>query len=249
MTDSLFTRFSKKCCPKWLCPGCYSVSLAIVPESFMSEMDASTRRKRNGPDFEPEDSTCVFSCMLKCRKTGCGEVVAVGGFGGVDTVWGTDDNGRSFPEYATRFQAKYFNPPLPFFVPPEGCPDNVKRHLRNISSLLTGHPAAAANAIRTLLEVLLDELKVPRMALRRDTKHRFLRLHDRITCFPGLLGPHLEAFLALKYFGNAGSHGGGVITKSNLEDACQVLEQIVKLLYFRHPDVSEHIARLAKSFK
>lgn len=86
------------------------------------------------------------AACLSAGKSAVERLWLWGGFGGVDNVWGTDDNGRSFPEYTTRFQAKYFNPPLPLLVSPEGCPDNVKQHLRNISSLLTGHPAAAANA-------------------------------------------------------------------------------------------------------
>lgn len=160
-----------------------------------------------------------------------------------------DEHGEPGPRFTEYFEAKHFYPPLPLFVPPEGCrPEAVTLQLSNVSSLLTAHPTTAANAIRSLLEVLLDDLSVPRMVLTKTPKPYFLTLHARIDNYPQLLSIHRGAFMALKHFGNAGSHGGRLIEQNHRKDACEVLELIVTQLYHGLRDISGHIARLAKVF-
>lgn len=248
MSHPLFSWFSSSRCPEWLCPACETVSLAIDPETFRYEMNRYTRQNRHHDWFDAQDYTYIFSCMVRCSRPGCYEVVAVSGIGNVHDLWGYDDNGHPEPEYVELFQARHIYPPLPLFVTAKSCPEKVKTRLTEVSSLITAHPAAAANAIRSLLEVLLDDLSVPRMVLTKSANPHFLTLHARIDNYPQLLGAHRDAFMALKHFGNAGSHGGKPIEQSHLDDACEVLELIVTLLYHKPHDISGHIARLDKAF-
>lgn len=248
MSHPLFTSFPSERCPGWLCPACEFASLAIDSATFTYEMNSHTRLNRHKTWFVPQDYTYIFSCLVQCDRPGCGEVVAVSGTGYVEDIWGLDEYGHPEPEFVELFRARQFYPPLPLFATPDGCPEKVRSRLAEISSLLTSHPAASANAIRSLLEVLLDDLGVPRVMLVKGVKKAFLSLHTRIKDYPQLLGAHHDAFMALKHFGNAGSHGGEPIDQSHLEDACKVLELIITLLYQKHPDVSDHIARLDKAF-
>lgn len=248
MSHPLFTSFPSNRCPAWLCPACESASLAIDADTFRYEMNSYTRLNKHHGWFDPDDYTYIFSCMVQCSRPECREVVAVSGVGFIDDVWGHDVNGHPEPEFVELFQARHFYPPLPLFVTDEHWPEKVKTRLTDISSLLAAHPSAAANAIRSLLEVLLDDMNVPRMVLTRASKQYFLKLHARIEGYPQLLGTHYDAFMALKHFGNAGSHDGQPIRQSHLNDACDVLEIIVRQLYQKPPDISGHIARLDKAF-
>ncbi|CAH6385529.1 DUF4145 domain-containing protein [Pantoea agglomerans] len=248
MSDSLFKSFTQSKCPSWRCPDCFNETLTIVPESFFKANSGETSRCKNEEWFCADHVRLVFSCVLLCQRTDCGATVAVTGKGWTEEDNYYDENNQVQTNYPDWFRAKTFYPALPLFLPPEGCPESVLDHLASVSSLLTGHPTAAANAIRSLLEVLLDDLGVPRVVLNKGAKPHFLSLHRRIQEYPQLLGSHHDAFMALKHFGNAGSHGGEPINQSHLEDACEVLELIITLLYQKHPDVSDHIARLDKAF-
>lgn len=249
MTDSLFTPFRKERCPDWLCPACLNASLAVVPKSIQEAQTALTLRYKNTEGFEVEDYELIFSCMLKCERSDCRESVSVSGKGLLiqDFIYG--EYGIEDVNYVSEYRAKTFFPPLPLFVPPAGCPEYILDQLKEISALLTGHPAAAANAIRSLLEVLLDDLKVPRMVPQKNPqKQRALKLHERIENYGPLLGPHKPALMALKLLGNAGSHGGTPIQIQHLDDACAVLEQMVMQLYQSCPDLSDRVSRLNNAF-
>lgn len=106
-----------------------------------------------------------------------------------------------------------------------------------ISSLLTVNNAAAANAIRHLLEILMDVMELPKAQ----------NLHRRIEEGLELFGEDAAAIHALKAVGNAGSHGND-ITYQNLEEACQVLEAIVKKFCLVSPDLSDIVLKLKSAF-
>jgi len=246
MPDSLFTAFEMERCPDWLCPACLNPSLAIVSGSFYQGDSAWTARYYN--EIDPEQHETVFSCMLRCTRPSCGESVAVCGEGEAFQEQDDPENGGG-TRYVQVFRAHSFLPALPLFIPPDTCPPAVLDQLREISALLTGHPAAAANAIRSLLEVLLDELGIPREEERPGKAPRSLWLGDRLIVYKEQLGEHHDGLDALKLFGNAGSHGGTPIERKHLDDACFVLEQLIKHLYYRRPDITQQIARLKETFK
>lgn len=246
MPDSLFTAFEKERCPDWLCPACLNPSLAIVSGSFSQGNSAWTSRYYN--EIDPEQHETVFSCMLRCSRTGCGETVAVCGDGEVFQHQEDPENGGGL-SYVQVFHARSFRPALPLFIPPAACPPAVLDQLREISALLTGHPAAAANAIRSLAELLLDDLGIPREEKRPGKSPRNLSLGGRLKLFKANLGEHHEGFDALKLFGNAGSHGGTPIERKHLDDACLILEQLIDMLYHRRPDLTQPIARLKETFQ
>lgn len=150
--------------------------------------------------------------------------------------------------YIGSYIARAFTPPLPLFAVPAGCPERVSGQLNEISSLLTGHFTSAANAIRSLVEMLLDDLGVPRTLERPDKEPRLLWLNERLTRFEEMIGEHHAGMDALRLFGNAGSHGNPDITQQHLEDACVIVEQLVQQLYQRKADTSSQIDRLKEAF-
>lgn len=248
MADSLFQSFTQSNCPSWRCPDCFNETLAIVPESFCKIYNAATTRYKHEDWFGPQYVTLVFSCMLRCERANCLETIAVTGSGWTREYNDYDYRGQTVTTYTDYFDAKTFFPALPLFQPPEGCPEPVLDQLASVSSLLTGHPTAAANAIRSLLEILLDDLSIPREEKRPGKSSRTMTLHERLDKHKTITGIHHDGLMALKLFGNAGSHGGILIKQKHLEDACQVLEQLIMQLYRPGSDVSEQIARLNEYF-
>ncbi|WP_128085365.1 DUF4145 domain-containing protein [Pantoea deleyi] len=249
MPQSLFTWFTPQLCPGWLCPACQSASLAILPDTFMRFENAFTRLNKSEDWFEPEHYAYIFNCMLQCARSTCREVVSVSGIGADEFDYQHDEE-RDYtgPTYTEFFQARHFCPPLPLFLVPDACPDSVRCQLTEISSLLAAHPAAAANAIRSLLEVLLDDLKVPRAEARTNRTPRPLNLHGRLQNLKVIQAGHYDGMMALKMLGNAGSHGGKQIEQQHLDDACAVLELLINQLYQRQPDLSSQIERLNRAF-
>ncbi len=233
---SLFTSFTHDQCPAWLCPSCYNQTLRIQAGSFHFSTSAASKKRFNRNDFDYWDVSYVFSGLLECSRLGCLETIAISGEGWCQEKVHETREGIDV-DVIDMFRVKVFTPPLPLFIEPEGCAPNIKEQLNVISSLLTLNSAAAANAIRRLLEILMDVMDVP------EAKN----LHRRIEHGLELFGEDAAAIHALKAVGNAGSHGND-ITYRDLEEACQVLEAIVKKFCHVSPDLSDTVLRLNSAF-
>jgi len=233
---SLFKSFTHEQCPAWLCPSCYNQTLRIQAGPFHYRTSAASKKRLNGFDIDPRDVSYVFSGLIECTRQGCRETIAVSGEGWCDEKVLKTCEGIEVDVIDT-FRAKVFIPPLPLFIEPEGCPPDIKSQLNIISSLLTLNSAAAANAIRRLLEILMDVMDVPEAQ----------NLHRRIEQGLELFGEDAAAIHALKAIGNAGSHGND-ITDKDLEEACLVLELIVKKFCHASPDLSDIVHRLRTAF-
>lgn len=244
---SLFTCFTPELCPAWLCPSCYNQTLRIQKGSFHFDTSAASKKRVSRVDFDHWDVSYVFSGLLECTRLGCLETIAISGEGWCQDKRRTTRNGIE-ADVINMFRAKVFIPPLPLFIEPEGCPSDIKVQLKVISSLLTGYPTAAANAIRSLLEVLMDDLGVAREKLQPGKPPRDLTLHERLIKSKSITGSHHEGMMALKLLGNAGSHGSTSIKQKHLEDACSLLEQVVVNIYHRPNDVTLQVARLTEAF-
>lgn len=243
---SLYTWFSEDKIPHWRCPGCLNETLEILPGSFHKEATSDTTLNQGEFWFEPEDHyKTVFSCLLRCSRKSCLEVVAINGEGWVDKDFNVDEEQY---EYVELYRAKYFYPPLPVFMLPEDCPEAICRQLKEISALLAAHPSAAANTMRTVLEMLLDGLGVPREIARMGKDPIPLTLHKRIDNYPGVLGSYSAAFMALKWLGNRGSHTDETIQQSHIVGACEVLDDLIQSIYPQKSNVPTIVAELHQAY-
>lgn len=228
-----YAPFTKTKCPDWRCPSCLNQSLKIMRNTFKRYTTAETRGFTDSDDFYPEKVKFVFSCILICRRDECAEKVSVSGEGYQE--WAKEDEDFGFSEL---YVARSFTPPLPLFLLPAGCRPEIMQQMNVISSLLTVNNAAAANAIRRLLEMLMDVMEIPESHI----------LHQRIEKGLPVFGEDGSAAIhALKAIGNAGSHGND-ITHQDLEDACLVLEAIVKKFCLVSPDLSDIVQRFNTAF-
>lgn len=242
----LYKAFTEETIPHWRCPSCLNETLEIVPGSFFKEETSETRLGKNEFWFEPDHHyKTVFSCLLRCSRKACLEPVAITGIGWVDR---DVDYEAEAVDYVERFCASTFHPPLPLFIPPADCPERVMRQLKEISALLAAHPSAAINTMRTVLELLLDELNVPREVARLGKDPFVLTLHRRIEEHSAILGGHSAAFMALKWLGNTGSHSERRIQRSHIEGACAVLDDLIQQIYRPESAVPGIVATLSKAY-
>lgn len=106
----LETWFTTKLDPEWPCPACQRMSLKIIKESF-NKHDTNVSQLNAGQDwFGPEEDTSVFSCLAKCTREDCGEVVACSGKG----IWEEEhdyETGRTLSGYRQYLCPRFFSRP------------------------------------------------------------------------------------------------------------------------------------------
>jgi len=233
---SPFSPLTESRCPDWRCPSCINQTLKIKEGTFHYDHSAESRKILNEFGYEQDNVSYVFSCLLICTRQSCREIVAVSGTGWCEVLPTRQPDGIEYEDF-NYFRAHSFMPPLPLFSVPEGCTDEITEQLKVISSLLTVNRAAAANAIRRLLEILMDVMDVQVAN----------NLHRRIQQALDKFGGDTAAIHALRAVGNAGSHGNE-ITIRDLEEACLVLETVVKKFCHAAPDISHIVERLEAAF-
>jgi hypothetical protein len=152
----------------------------------------------------------VFSLHLTCSD--CEEKVVVSGEM-------SEENDPSDMEKGIQksYNPVSFYPPLKIISIPKSCPKSVSTVLDKSFGLYWMDIGSCANKIRVSIEVLLDELNIPK---QHKTKNGFrdFDLHSRIEIY-GKSNEEVAAFLiALKIIGNAGSHYSN-IKKEDVLDA------------------------------
>lgn len=237
--------FTEDSIPQWCCPECLNASLEVVKDSFHYHRSAYSIRNRKQDWYDVDHETFVFHCMLQCSRRICQESVAVSGTGSVESE--PDDQQERWIYYVV-FRARSFVPPLPVFSVPEDCPDNIKRQLKNIAALLPLSGSATVNAIRVVLEMILDEYENPEGAENSEREPKYVPLTQRIENNKVKLGNHYQAFSALKDVGNYGSHTEYPMSESDVEGACRVLDGLITSLYGKPADYTRIVSGLAKRY-
>lgn len=216
--------------PDWICPECDKGVLKIDQSTFKFEERAGSKRARSHDEWEPDFVKHVYTCLLHCMNGKCGEVIASSGIGEVDWDVREGENGISEEHYENYFTPVLFEPPLRIIKIPKSCPEDVSEPLVESFRLLFASPSAAANSIRVAMEELLTHLKIKRFS-KSGGKRRFITLHERIELLPRKYSELRELILAIKWLGNAGSHGSGSITFDDVLDAYDLTAHILEEIY------------------
>lgn len=221
--------FTLDAVPAWTCPTCGTGILQIRKDSFVQGERAHTRDHSHDA-FEPDWIEYVYACIFECSNARCKDVISSSGIGGVDLEVIFDEHGEPDQVYQDYFRPKHFEPPLRIIKIPVGCPASVSEPLIESFRLLFASPNASANYIRASIENLLTELKVKRFKQIKGQR-RFLSLHQRITIIPEKYKDLKDLILAIKWLGNSGSHGYGVMTIDDVFDAYELTEHVLQEIY------------------
>jgi hypothetical protein len=102
----------------------------------------------------------------------------------------------------TRLVLDYVNPPLRIIEIPAGAGRPLVEALSTAFALFWGDPSASGNRIRSSVEFLLDQEKVP----RRRKAGGDLTLHARLIKYRAKRPDVADKLMAIKWLGNAGTH-------------------------------------------
>ena len=207
--------FRGKGLTKWNCPTCGKGLLKVKLGTFHSEETRASRREHSYDDWEPEWINYVYSCLLECNNTACKEIVSSSGVGSVTHDIGYDEKGELYDDLSARFFPQYFSPNLKIFNYQKNIPDEITDELENSFSLFFCDPPSSANHIRMALENLLNHMKIKKYRILKR-KRSYLSLHERINSLPQKYHDIQELFMAVKWLGNAGSHGGKTVSPDHV---------------------------------
>ena len=240
MDRTLWSRsIDKVSSPRYPCPECRRGALRMDVKSMKYELTAGVQATSEVGRGLGSDATQVYvHVLVSCPD--CGQGVAVAGDGGVDpsSTQSLALSGRNF------FLPKSAHPMPEIFAIPTVCPKPVKEELHRAFSLFWSDPSASANRIRSAVEILLDELGVSRRA-RGKGELKILTLHQRLQRFAEGEPENGSNLLAVKWLGNAGSHGEA-LKHDDLLDALEIVEHVLQETLTRR---SKRIAELARKIE
>ncbi|MEV1008363.1 DUF4145 domain-containing protein [Streptomyces sp. NPDC049881] len=222
------------------CPTCTRGALLPVPSSFVAEESVTSMSLHGHGGWEPEWIQGGFHCMLTCRRETCDHVRVIGEM----TVGPAREYDVQWEQYLT---PTLFLPALPMLESRDLCPSKVGERVDAAAKILWLDPNAAANRIRTAVEVLMDDRGVIRVKPNRTGKVVRLSLDDRIATFKTALPQHSDAadlLLAVKWIGNVGTHED-VLRVPDVLDGVEFLDHALSLIYgTNHDDIKKRASEV-----
>lgn len=136
-------------------------------------------------------------------------------------------------ELDVEFVPRFFVEAPPIFSIPDQCPNVVIRELGQAFALVWADVGSSGNRLRSAVEALLDDQKVPRRKLNKTKrKMRPLNLHERINEFRKKQPEAADLLEAVKWLGNAGSHASLMkLSWDDLLDGFELFEHVIDLIY------------------
>jgi hypothetical protein len=240
MDRALWRRnLAKTYSPRWPCPGCKGGTLALVPKSVVWQETDASKKSRRHEEFDPDWITYAFTGWLRCTNSKCEQQCAIAGEGGVEPAYDPEDGSTTWADY---FAPKYLFPMPDVIRVPAKCPDNVAACLRHSFAAMWNDHKGAANHLRSAIEQLLDQLGVQRRRKTKNGTFMDLSLHARIDIYRRSRPASGASLMALKWVGNAGSHGSHV-TLTDILDAYEIFEHTLEEVV---EERSKRVSTLAK---
>ena len=187
----------------------------------------------NNPDYYE----AVGAILLRCSNSGCCEsVVCVGTITKTQTgePWGSESH------YEDQIDPHYFLPPIHIISVPNDLPKPILNSLTESLNLFWINPSASGNALRILVEVLMDHERVVKSFRDKRGIRRMYTLHQRIDLYKAKNSDLGSKLLAIKWIGNSGSHITG-LTRDQLIKAYRILEYVLEE---RFDEKSKKLTRL-----
>ena len=238
MDDSLFKQnFSLNNVPHWPCVICARGILRVKAEDFRAEYNRETQAHKDDPSFDYDWVRYIFHGLLRCNL--CEEKVVFCGTGAVEQDYDDSERGWSYYDY---FEPKYFHPTVRIIVIEnnEAVPEQVLSSVDKACELFWTDLDSCANRIRTAVEYILDDLKIPRK------KH--LSLHARIEMLDSSKYADAKTILeAVKWIGNTGTHELGGLHRESVIEGFRMLEHCLSILYPKPTVDATPILTLAKA--
>lgn len=244
MKKPLKTYFTKDSCADFLCPTCLSGYLSIEDNSLQTQYDAKAKKLSDEEKWRYEEQiNLVFTLFFICSNKNCRESIAAIGSWGNEEFYDDDFDGDSLSDkwwVQETFRPVAFYPPVPLIELPKRLPDNIKDELYRSFKLFWMDLAACSNALRTTVEVLMDNFNIDRT---KTKDHKIVDLHQRIEKFTKTINSEIGDFLiSIKWVGNSGSHS----SQLNLEYLSNAFEMIEYALIELYDKRTERLKEISK---
>lgn len=215
--------------PSYPCPTCTNGRLNVRPETLNAIETGPSIHEHHLEAWDPDWIVKRFSALLECQNSTCGELVSFGGKVHVEQDYSNQDE----RDYYDIYRPSYFSPAIPIFPIPDVCPSSVQNELTLSFTHFWSDAGASANRLRTAIEALLTDQKIPRTTVNKSRKRVTLTLHSRIEKFASEMPEAAKMLMAIKWIGNAGSHDSWAMDRNSLLDGYELFEHVVELLYER----------------
>jgi hypothetical protein len=179
--------------------------------------------------WEPDHIEGRFSCLADCGH--CGNVVGITGAFRIQDDRYYDERLGDCGDYEKYYRSLFFTESPLLVEIPEATPEPVVTELLASFQLFWCDPLACTNRIRSAVEKLLTEQKVPQTTGMKGKRH-FLKLHNRIEKYHAKRSHIADALMAVKWIGNAGSHSSSVTIEDAL-DGYELMDWVLGSLYAR----------------
>jgi hypothetical protein len=195
--------FPEKGLPQWTCPTCGKGKVVASDKSPTLIEPKYSKKGRQHNDWEPDWITERFVALLKCSNPDCGETILVTGDTLVVEVE-DEEFGRSFQSQLRPHSV--FPAPAIIDIPRE-TPREIANEIWKAFGLFWSDLGASASRLRTSVERMMDDFKIPKtLSTPQKKSKRFRTLASRIILFKAKMptfGDHMDA---LRYVGNLGTH-------------------------------------------
>jgi hypothetical protein len=212
----------------------------LIPEKLLIETTGCSESARQYNDaWDPIWTVERFVALAVCDN--CGDPTALAGVTNTEES-PPDDEEES--RWRTYLIPRFVQPP-PVIVPrPRGTPTSIKDLLTKAEGLFWTDLGAAGNAIRCVIEELLTEQGIRRFTINKKRKRQMLPLHARIEDFStSRNGPLGDKMQAVKWLGNAGSHGVAVLDRESLFDGFDLLHHVLEEVYTQKTRTLDGLAK------
>jgi hypothetical protein len=227
--------------PRWPCPRCAKGHFVLQQKSvFFRPSGDSYAYLEQDPGGRGNDLELRFSAMLQCDNSSCQETAAIVGVGKERSTYETG----TFELYQ-EFYPKFISPSPNLFQIPTTTPPGIVHLAKSAFNLSWGDYEACLNRIRSCLELLLNELRIPRYR-RKPGKRTLHTLHKRIELSQAKASLLNPLIMAAKHLGNAGSHGRA-LSRNDVFDALDLLETITKTLFGGDKKVRHLASQIVKN--
>lgn len=205
------------------CPYCSSASTYRKERTKLFQSHASYVSIEVAGSGDPEESRGTILGQCGCNNRECQEYTHF-----IGSYFTKLENSHVGYGYEIMFFLKFFYPAIPLIPIPSATPQVVKSLLERSFAPAFIDQSASGNLLRSAIEAVLTECRVPRFVTAKNKRHR-LSLHNRIGLLPQNLQSYKANLLAVKWIGNAASHED--LSVNNLRLAFEIVQNLLEELY------------------
>jgi hypothetical protein len=205
------------------CPYCGSASTYLKERTKFFQTHASYVSIEVAGSGDPEELRGAAFGQCGCNNRECQEITHF-----IGSYFTKLEDSQRGSVYEIVFLLKFFYPAIPLIPIPPKTPQDVKSLLGRSFAPAFMDQSASGNLLRSAIEAILTECRVPRFVTAKNRRHR-LSLHERIGLLPQNLQSYKDNLLAVKWIGNAASHDN--LSVNSLRLAFEIVQNLLEELY------------------